>query len=118
MRIQEYEAGRIVVDGREENDDVILIDDEVHPGWGREDGQELRIADLGTVVDAQPDILVVGTGRTGDLRPQPGLEEAHPRHHDVGDAHHPGGAAVQRPARQRPSRRRGVPPDVTGVDPT
>lgn len=76
MRIEEYEAGRIVVDGHEENDDVILIDDEVHPGWGREDGQELRIADLETVVDAQPDILVVGTGRTGDLRPQPGLEEA------------------------------------------
>lgn len=75
MRIKDYEHGRIVIDGQEETSDVVLTRDEIHSDWTRE-GELLGLEDLETVVEAGPDILVVGTGRTGDLRPQPGLEEA------------------------------------------
>ncbi len=75
MLIEDYERGRLVIDGREQTDDVIITDDDIHPDWGREQGGELRIDDLDTVVEARPSILVVGTGSAGSLRLQPGLEE-------------------------------------------
>lgn len=76
MRIKEFERGRMVINGHEETDDVILTRDDVHPGWDREDDEVLTLDDLQTVLDAQPSILVVGTGPMGNLRLQPGLEEA------------------------------------------
>lgn len=74
MRIEEYEYGRIRIDGREERSDVILTD-ELHPDWWRDEGHALSMDDLKIVVEAGPDVLVVGTGTQGNMRPEPGLEQ-------------------------------------------
>lgn len=76
MHIDEYEYGRIVIDGREERRDVILTRAGVRPDWWRREGHVLEIDDLGTVLANPPDVLVVGTGTAGNMRPEPGLAQA------------------------------------------
>lgn len=75
MHIDDYAFGRIVVDGREETRDVILTPDGIHPNWWRDEGHALSLDDLEIVVESAPEVLVVGTGAQGQMRPDPGLEE-------------------------------------------
>lgn len=76
MRIEEYEYGRIRIDGHEEHNDVILLPDRLVTDWWRDEGHALSMDDLQDVLEAEPDRLVVGTGTSGNLTPDPGLEDA------------------------------------------
>jgi hypothetical protein len=75
-RIQDYEFGRIVVDGREHSRDVIVLPDRVVGDWWRRDGHSLVIEDLDDVLDELPGRLVVGCGAHGRLHPHPSVIEA------------------------------------------
>jgi hypothetical protein len=68
-RIDEYEFGRIVVDGQEERRDVIILPDRIVRNWWRKDGHSLIVEDFGDVLDELPGHLVVGTGASGRMRP-------------------------------------------------
>ena len=70
-RIEHYEFGRIVVDGREETRDLIILPDRVVRNWWRQDGHALVLDDLDEVLDELPAHLVVGTGADGRMRPDP-----------------------------------------------
>jgi hypothetical protein len=70
-RIDRYEFGRIVVDGREETRDLIVLPDRVVRNWWRRDGHGLVLDDLAEVLEELPSHLVVGTGADGRLRPDP-----------------------------------------------
>jgi hypothetical protein len=72
-RIGHYEFGRIVVDGREETRDLIILPDRVVRNWWRQDGHALMVDDLGEVLDELPSHLVVGTGANGRMRPDPDM---------------------------------------------
>jgi hypothetical protein len=76
VRIEDYSYGRIVVDGREERRDVILTRSGLHPNWWRREGHRLSLEDLAPVLAEPPEVLVVGTGTAGNMRPDPGLVEA------------------------------------------
>jgi hypothetical protein len=69
--IGHYEFGRIVVDGREETQDLIVLPDRVVRNWWRQDGHALVLDDLVEVLDELPSPLVVGTGADGRMRPNP-----------------------------------------------
>jgi hypothetical protein len=75
-RIEEYSFGRIVVDGREETRDVIVLPERVVREWWRRDGHGLVLEDLEGVLDELPQRLIVGTGAHGRLRPDPETLEA------------------------------------------
>lgn len=75
-RIDDYAFGRIVIDGREEQKDVILTRSGIHPNWWRDEGHTLVLDDLDEVLEASPEVLVVGTGAQGRMRPDPGLDDA------------------------------------------
>ena len=45
-RIDHYEFGRIVVDGRQETNDLILLPDRVVRNWWRQDGHALVVDNL------------------------------------------------------------------------
>lgn len=60
-----YEFGLIVIDGKEYRADVIVLPSGVQSGWWRREGHSLVPEDLGAVVGAAPEILVVGTGAYG-----------------------------------------------------
>ena len=70
-RIDHYEFGRIVVDGREETKDVIILPDRVVRKWWRDEGHRLVADDLVEVLDELPPHRVVGTGADGRMRPDP-----------------------------------------------
>jgi hypothetical protein len=70
-RIDHYEFGRIVVDGREETKDLIILPDRVVRNWWRQEGHGLVLGDLVEVLDELPAHLVVGTGADGRMRPDP-----------------------------------------------
>jgi hypothetical protein len=71
-RIDHYEFGRIMIDGREETRDLIILPDRVVRDWWRRDGHALVLDDLAEVLGELPSHLVVGTGADGRMRPDPG----------------------------------------------
>ena len=66
--VQSYRFGRIVVDGETYTRDPLLLPDRVLAGWWREEGHRLSIADLQEVLDAGPEVLVIGTGAYGLMK--------------------------------------------------
>ena len=70
-RIEGYSFGRVVVDGREETADVIVLPDRVVANWRRREGHGLVLEDLNGVLDELPERLLIGTGANGRLHPDP-----------------------------------------------
>jgi hypothetical protein len=56
-RIDHYEFGRIVVDGREETRDLIILPIRVVRNWWRQEGHALVVDDLREVLDELPSQL-------------------------------------------------------------
>jgi hypothetical protein len=65
MKIDSYSFGSVVVDGKMYTSDVIIYPDRVDPSWWRKEGHSLQIADLADVLNAKPQVLIVGTGYSG-----------------------------------------------------
>jgi hypothetical protein len=102
-RIDHYEFGRIVVDGREETSDLIILPGRVVPSWWRRDGHALVLDDLVEVLEELPPHLVVGTGANGRMRPDPdALQRLRDRGMTVETL--PTGQAVRRFAELDPAR--------------
>ena len=74
--IDDYRFGRIVIDGRAYTSDLILLPHRVVENWWREEGHLLHVADLGPVLELQPEVLVVGQGTFGRMRVPPEAERA------------------------------------------
>jgi hypothetical protein len=74
-RIDDYDFGRIVVDGVEHTRDVILLPGRVVPNWWRQDGHRLVVEDLDAVLEELPERLVIGTGAYGRMTPDPAALE-------------------------------------------
>ena len=68
MRITSYDFGRIVIDGRTYDKDVIILPETVVSPWWRAEGHVLTPADLDDVVAAAPEVLGVGTGEMGVMK--------------------------------------------------
>lgn len=66
MRIDDYSFGRIVIDGKEYRQDVLIYDDELKEWW-RERGHHLQLKDLEWLLNQKepPEALVIGTGCYG-----------------------------------------------------
>jgi hypothetical protein len=67
MIISSYDFGHIVIDGKRYSSDLIVYPDRVKAGWWREEGHRLQMEDLEEVLEAKPEVLVVGTGYYGEL---------------------------------------------------
>lgn len=66
MQITGYRFGRMEVDGRPFDRDLILDGDEIRvEAWWRKQGHRLDIADLEALFEHPPEVLVVGTGAHG-----------------------------------------------------
>jgi hypothetical protein len=75
-RLSGYAFGRVEVDGVEHTRDLIVLPGRVLTGWWRRDGHALCVDDLRDVLGEIPERLIVGTGATGRMRPDPeALEE-------------------------------------------
>lgn len=68
MKITDYHFGQIAIDGQACTSDVIITPEGVEAGWWRQEGHRLAITDLYAVVDARPDIVVIGAGYAGRMQ--------------------------------------------------
>ncbi|MFQ6059953.1 MAG: Mth938-like domain-containing protein [Thermoplasmata archaeon] len=68
MRIESYSFGRIVIDGISYTSDVILSEGRINSSWWRRKGHLLTPEDLEEALDAEPELLVIGTGYSGVMK--------------------------------------------------
>ena len=66
--IENYQFGEIVVYGRRYRSDIKIIAGEVITGWWRREGHVLSVTDIEDILAASPEVLVVGTGSTGNMK--------------------------------------------------
>jgi hypothetical protein len=72
-KLGDYRFGHVVVDGREETRDVIVLPARVVRNWWRRDGHALVEEDLHDVLDELPERLIVGVGAASQMRPDDSL---------------------------------------------
>jgi hypothetical protein len=68
MKIEHYSFGKITIDGKTYTSDVIIYPDRINASWWRKEGHNLHVEDLKDVIDAKPQILVIGTGSFGVMK--------------------------------------------------
>ena len=74
--IDSYDFGRIVIDGRRYNSDVLVFPHRVVSSWWRKEGHQLHLNDLEEVVKEGGEVLIVGTGYSGLMRVPAETEES------------------------------------------
>ncbi len=73
--IDEYSFGKMIVDGKVHNKDLIITPEKVIPNWWRGKGHKLQIEDIKEVLEEhKPEILVVGKGKFGMMKVSKELE--------------------------------------------
>ncbi|MEO0260682.1 MAG: MTH938/NDUFAF3 family protein, partial [candidate division WOR-3 bacterium] len=65
MKIEKYDFGEIVVNGKKYTRDLIIFPDKIKENWWRKEGHSLCIEDLKEVIEYKPEILIIGTGYSG-----------------------------------------------------
>ncbi len=71
MTIDSYRSGNIIIDGNTYTSDVIIYPDHVDGSWWRKQGHRLSIDDLRGILEARPEVLVVGMGSPGLMQVPP-----------------------------------------------
>ena len=66
--IESYSFGRIKVDSKSYATDLIIFPDHVYDRWWRKEGHRLSTDDLKDVWQAEPEVLIVGTGYYGLMK--------------------------------------------------
>ncbi len=69
MEIQRYSFGNIVINGIHYTDDIKIIGKTVVPDWWRKSGHRVEPADITDILAAEPDIIILGTGEPGQMKP-------------------------------------------------
>jgi hypothetical protein len=76
LKIENYEFGRVKINGEIYNNDVIILPDgSVIPDWWRKSGHEVQIEDIKEILRIAPEVLIVGTGYYNMLRVSGDAEE-------------------------------------------
>jgi len=68
MKITHYSFGKITIDGKTYNSDVIIYPDRVDSSWWRQQGHLLQISDLSDIMIAKLPVLIIGTGYYATMR--------------------------------------------------
>lgn len=75
LTIDDYQFGKIIINGIAYTRDVIILPSRVLPGWWRKKGHLLYAEDLAQVLEAKPQFLVIGTGANDRMKVDPGVEQ-------------------------------------------
>jgi hypothetical protein len=68
--IEKCAFGLIVIDGRQYTSDLMIYPDgRIVDHWWRSQGHRLTSKDIAELIAAQPQIIVAGTGVSGQMRP-------------------------------------------------
>ena len=69
--IDSYDFGRITINGKHYTTDLLVFPEKIKADWWRKKGHNLHIADLKEVLEAKPEVLVIGTGYSGMMKVPP-----------------------------------------------
>lgn len=75
MYINDYQFGRITIEGEAYTQDVVIYPDRVQVAWRRADGHRLSPGDLNDVLEEKPETLIIGTGWSGGMKVPPETED-------------------------------------------
>ena len=75
MMIEHFSFGSVIVDGITYTNDIKIIQGQVIPSWWRKSGHQVNIDDIQDIIDAKPNILVLGKGKPGMMKSTPSLRE-------------------------------------------
>lgn len=68
MKIEHYDFGRIVIDGREFRKDVLIGVDKSIKKWWRKHGHEVCLEDVKDVLESDAELFILGTGYYGYVK--------------------------------------------------
>ena len=68
MKIDKYSFGQIKISGEEYTSDLLICGEKIKPDWWREEGHSLCLGDLSWILDREPDVLIIGTGKSGVMK--------------------------------------------------
>ncbi len=71
--IDHYQFGKITISGTSYSRDLILLPGRIITNWWRKEGHLLHTADLAAVLDAVPQLLVIGLGANSRMQISPGV---------------------------------------------
>lgn len=74
MRIEQYRFGSIRINGKTYDRDLKILGEKVIQDWRRKSGHRVEPDDVADLVAAGPDVLILGTGSPGQMKPAPELE--------------------------------------------
>lgn len=68
--IDSYSFGRIVIEGQQYTSDIIIYPEgKVESNWWRKNGHRLIVDDIKGLINANPDVIIAGTGASGLMTP-------------------------------------------------
>ena len=73
--IDKYGFGKIKIIGVCYKNDIKIINGTVVPDWRRQSGHRVDVGDVTDILDARPEILVIGTGKFGMMKVMPALRD-------------------------------------------
>jgi hypothetical protein len=74
--IEEYSFGHMLSNGKEYRRDLKIIGGRVQKDWWHEEDRRLDTGDIADILSADPDVLVVGTGPSGNMRVEESIRSA------------------------------------------
>lgn len=76
LKIETSSFGLIVIDGKTYRSDLIIYPDgHIDDSWWRKSGHRLSVDDMDGLIASAPEIIIVGTGVNGLMKPVSGLSE-------------------------------------------
>ena len=73
--IDSFGFGSVVIDGKKYSSDLVIYPDgRIVVGWWRKSGHRLFTEDIHELIQAEPEVIIAGTGIYGYMKPDKGLE--------------------------------------------
>ena len=72
--IEDYSFGSMTISGKSYRSDLKIIAGKVLPDWWRISGHRVVLSDVEDILQARPDILVIGSGASGLMRVSESLQ--------------------------------------------
>ena len=74
LLIERLSFSTIVIDGRTYTDDLIILPDgKILKPWWRQKGHQLSLEDLRDLIYSSPEVIIAGTGVSGNMKPEKNL---------------------------------------------
>lgn len=66
--IESYNFGKIIINSKEYNSDIIIYKNSIDDKWWRKEGHNICIDDIKEIINKKPDVLIIGTGKFGLMK--------------------------------------------------